>query len=129
MAFTYDETLSTNLSLVRFHIQDVTSGNGPRPQKANFSDEEITALLSVEGTWQGTVAACFDALSAAWQNNPVFGVGELGTTHGRIAEGYAGKAAKWRSGAAKGNALANIGFLDTLREADYIQNIATIQNG
>ena len=49
--FTFDNTLSTDLALVRFHIGD-TSSDG------NYLwDETITALLASEGTVGGAVIA------------------------------------------------------------------------
>lgn len=68
MAFTYD--LSATSGRVRLAIGDTVQGAGPRPGGANFSDEEIAALLTIEGSTQRASAACFEALSALWAAQP-----------------------------------------------------------
>ena len=52
MAFTYDETLSTDLALVRFHLADTDSS------AYWLEDATITALLSSEGSVGSAVIAC-----------------------------------------------------------------------
>lgn len=125
MSFTYSSALTSNTHKVRFYIQDTKSGNGPRPESENFSDEEIAAIIEIEGSWQAAVAACFEALSAAWQDSPVFGVGELGTTHGRIAEGYAKQAEKWRERSASSSA-STVGSSATLRKDAYSDDVDSL---
>jgi len=66
MTFTYDNTLSTDLAVTRFNLSDISSGDGPYPDKTNFPDETINALLTSEGSTTGATAACFEALSTAW---------------------------------------------------------------
>lgn len=51
MTFTYDNTLSTDLALVRFHIGD-TNENG-----AYLADETINALVTSEASVGGAVIA------------------------------------------------------------------------
>jgi hypothetical protein len=50
VAFTYDDTLSTDLARCRFHGSDKDAA------KPRFSDAEIGALITARGTWQGAVA-------------------------------------------------------------------------
>lgn len=52
MTFTFDNTLTTDLAKVRFHVGD-TDTNG-----AYLADETITALLTSEGSVGGAVIAC-----------------------------------------------------------------------
>lgn len=127
MAFTYIGDLSTDLDKVRFYIQDTEDGNGPKPEHGNFTDAEISALVLLEGSWQLAVAGCFDALSAAWQDSPVFGVSDLGTTHGRIAEGFTTKANAWRERVRGGDGISSIGFLQTVRDAPFLQDLDTVE--
>ena len=51
MTFTFDNTLSTDLAKVRFHIGDTYS------KGAYLADETITALLTSEGSVGGAVIA------------------------------------------------------------------------
>lgn len=58
MTFTYDNTLSTNLAKVRFRIGDTDSAD------PLFTDEEIGALLSSEGSVLKAALACCRSLAA-----------------------------------------------------------------
>jgi hypothetical protein len=93
---TYDDALSTDKDRVRFYIQDVSAGAGPKPSDANFSDDEIAGLVTVEGSWQRAVAGAFEALEAAWRRYPNFSTDGLSVSRSDIANGYADKAAAWR---------------------------------
>ena len=97
MAFTYLGTLATNRDRVRFHIGDVTENSGPRPADANFSDAEIDALISDEGTWQRAVASCFERLAAEWTRYPNFKADGLSLNRTDIAKGYREDAKTWRA--------------------------------
>jgi hypothetical protein len=97
MAFTYNGTLETDLDRVRFHISDTVSGAGPKPGDANFSDAEITGLLTVEGAWEGAVAAAFETLAGAWARFPSFLADQLRLDRSDIAEQYRKLAANWRA--------------------------------
>lgn len=66
MAFTYSGTLATDLDYIRFKIQDTVSGDGPKPNGGNFTDEEIAGLLTVEGTANRTIAALYETLATVW---------------------------------------------------------------
>ncbi len=50
--FTFDNTLSTDLAKVRFHIGDTSSAGN------YLWDETITALITSEGSVGGAVVAC-----------------------------------------------------------------------
>ena len=94
---TYDDALSTDKDKVRFYIQDVSAGAGPKPSDGNFSDDEIAGLVTVEGSWQRAVAGAFEALEAAWRRYPNFSTDGLSVNRSDIANGYAAKAKEWRS--------------------------------
>lgn len=65
--FSYETgTAATERDYIRFAIDDVKEGSGPKPESENFTDEELDMMLGVEGTWQRAVAACYEALHAAW---------------------------------------------------------------
>lgn len=67
MTFTYSATnLSTDLAKLRLAIGDTTSGAGPRPNAANFSDEELSVFLAAipsGGTWRNAVAPVLRVLA------------------------------------------------------------------
>lgn len=96
MAFTYRGTLTTDLDRVRFHLGDTTYGAGPRPADANFTDAELSALVTLEGSWQRAVAASFERLAAEWVRYPNFATDGLRVDRGAIATGYAAQATQWR---------------------------------
>ena len=65
MAFTYDVT--SDLGKVRLEIGDRVSGKGVRPDNSNFSDEEITEMLTVlSNDVQATAARLLAVLSREW---------------------------------------------------------------
>jgi len=68
MAFTYDEALTTDRDKVRLRIGDTQVNAGPRPDKRNFSDAEVSFLLSDEGTVSGAIGQSFEILAAEWES-------------------------------------------------------------
>ena len=119
MAFTYETLHRGDLDRVRFHIEDVERLSGPLPEDANFSDEEIESILAYEGSWQRTVAACFERLAAAWRKFPNLESDQFGLSRSHISRGYAEDADKWRkewgysgdSTRGNGNRAGSTGFL------------------
>jgi hypothetical protein len=95
--FRYHDGLNTDRDKIRFHIQDTVEDSGPKPDGANFTDNELAGLLTIEGTWQKTVAACYEVLEAAWADYADISVGSRRESFSQIADRYARKAAKWRS--------------------------------
>lgn len=96
MAFTYVGDLSTDIDKIRFYTGDVTQGSGPRPSDGNFSDEELTGIISLEGSWQRSIAACFERLAAEWTRHPSFKADGLNLNRSDIAKGYREDARGWR---------------------------------
>jgi len=94
--FTYIGDLSTDLDKVRFYIGDTDAGDGPLPEDANFSDNELDGLITSEGSWQRAVAAGFETMAARWRRYPDFRADGLSLNRTDIADGYAEDAAKWR---------------------------------
>lgn len=97
MAFTYLGDFSTDLDKVRFHLQDTVENNGPKPSNKNFTDAELTALISLEGRWERAVAAGFETLAAAWQPETSFSVYDGSFTQSDAAKGYRELAKQWRA--------------------------------
>lgn len=96
MTFTYVGDLSTDLDKVRFNISDKIEDSGPQPGGTSFTDEEINGLITAEGSWQKTVAACFDVLAAVWTQYSDITAGPHRESLSQVADGYRAQAQKWR---------------------------------
>jgi len=88
MSFTYMDGDTETRDYIRFTINDVTEGSGPLPNDANFSDEELDMMLAEEGTWQRTVAACYEALQSAWAKHTTFQSDGLSMSMSHVAARY-----------------------------------------
>ena len=98
MAFTYLGTLATDLDKVRFNLNDTVEDAGPRPADANFSNAELTGLITQEGSWQRAVAAGFERLAAEWTRYPSFRETQgLSLNRTDIAKGFRDSASEWRA--------------------------------
>ena len=98
MTFTYTPDFTTDRDNIRLHIGDTQSGKGPRPDKRNFSDEEIAAILSDEdGRRNGAIAGLFEILTAEWR---AYALSEkkddVDFDAKGVADGYAKEAERWR---------------------------------
>jgi hypothetical protein len=98
MSFTYDDTLTSNLSRVRFAIGDTVASAGPRPDKRNFSDAELTYLLATETTVNASAAAAFEILSSEWTAYSLSErEGEVSFDAKGMAAEYKTRALEWRA--------------------------------
>lgn len=111
MAFTYNSDVNSpnERDYVRFHINDIIEDEGPRPNDMNFSDEELDFILGIEGSWQRTVAACFEALAAAWFTNPTWQADGLAVSSSHTGKNFAEEAARWRK-AHGGGGSSGLGY-------------------
>lgn len=99
MAVTYNALLATSdLDFVRFHIGDTVENDGVKPDSSNFSDTELTGLITLEGAREQAVAAAFEALNAIWTRFVDTEIGARDEKFSQVAKGYAQSAMKWRSG-------------------------------
>jgi hypothetical protein len=98
MTFTYLGTLATDLDKVRFHVGDTSSatGAGVRPDGTNFTDEELTGLLSVEGSWGRAVAGAFATLAGLFAQQVDITLGPRREALSQAAERYSALSAEWR---------------------------------
>ena len=96
MAFTYAGTYDSDREKIRENIRDTVSGSGPLPADANFSDALIAGIITDEGSWQRTVAACFEMLASAWSRFPSYSTDGLKLDRSDIAEAFAKTAKEWR---------------------------------
>lgn len=99
MSFTYSDVLSTTTSIIRFSIGDTAQDSGPRPARANFSDNEIAYTFANEGsTINAAVAGLFEILAAEWAG---YAMSESNGDKSRNASGtseqYRLLAAQWRA--------------------------------
>lgn len=120
MAVTYLDTQLTDRDKVRFAIQDTVENAGPLPSDANFSDNEINATVTREGSWQRAVAALFDALAAAWRKHQTF-QNENGfkVELGKIADGYQKQADSWwKANGGRTSEPLDIGYRDAANNGD-----------
>ena len=81
MTFTFDNTLSTDLAKVRFHIGD-TNTNG-----AYLADETINALVTSEGSVGGAVVACLKYIITQL-SSPNFSKDWLTVSNDKAREGF-----------------------------------------
>lgn len=125
MTFTYAGTLATDLDNIRFQIQDTVSGSGPKPADANFTDEELNGLKTVEGTWQRTVAACYEVLGNAWAKHPDFTADGTTARQGQIADHYRKQAAEWRK--RFGYGTASVGYRTVTRADAYSDDLDNVE--
>jgi hypothetical protein len=96
MSFSYDDTMTADVDKVRFGLQDTELSKGPKPGNANFTNDEIDALLSMENSWQLAVAAGFEKLAAAWARHTSFSVVNGSFTRSDAAKQYLAMAKEWR---------------------------------
>ncbi|GIK36563.1 MAG: hypothetical protein BroJett011_03960 [Chloroflexota bacterium] len=99
MAFTYDETLATDRDKVRFRTGDTQQTAGPRPDKRNFSDAEIAAVLDDEDDRvNGAIASIFETLASEWTAWALVDKeGEAQIDAKEVAKGYREQAKIWRA--------------------------------
>ena len=97
MAFTYLGNLSTDLDKVRFHIGDTAASAGPLPSQANFTDAELTGLLSTAGSVNKAVSAAMAGISARWASYANISVGPRKEDYATIAEAWSKRQAEWNA--------------------------------
>ena len=68
MAFTYSEALSAARDKLRLNIGDTQVNAGPRPDNRNYSDAELTYILTQEDDrLNGATAFTFELLANEWE--------------------------------------------------------------
>ena len=69
MTFTYSEALSAARDKLRLNIGDTQESAGPRPDNRNYSDAELTYILTQEDDrLNGATALCFELLANEWES-------------------------------------------------------------
>lgn len=110
---------------IRFAINDVKQDSGQKPEGENFADEELDMMLVVEGKWQRAVAACYEALQAAWATHPDWQGDGLAVKAAKIADQYAKLGERQRKLFPGGTSGATSGHARSMIKVDgYSQDIA-----
>lgn len=98
MTFTYSDALATDRDRIRLRTKDSQVNEGPRPDNRNFSDEEITFILTEETTVAAAIAHTFEILTAEWTP---FSLSEKDKDASfnakKLADDYRELALEWRS--------------------------------
>jgi hypothetical protein len=93
MTFTYDFATNAVISRIRLAVGDVTLGTGIKPDGTNFSDEEITAILTQAGGDIGAATYIFlKSLANMWGTYVDITVGPRKESLSQIAKYYASRA-------------------------------------
>lgn len=95
--FTYDPSQADNNSKIRFAIGDNVANYGALPSKQNIQDEELTALVTREGSWQLATAAAFEMLAAAWAREVAVSFDNQSYGRQTPSQRYEKLAADWRA--------------------------------
>lgn len=94
--FTYNEPPSSDLHRLRVVIGDTIEDDGPAPNRQNLSDELLQWYLDEAGSIPCAAAAIFEHLATRWTSRPIFGPGELSTTHVNLSAKFREQADYWR---------------------------------
>ena len=120
MAVTYDDTLDTDRDNVRFTLRDTQQGEGPRPADANFSDNEIDAIVTAAGSWERAVAMLLDNLAIEWTRHATIHVGPRSQDFSDVARGYRLQAKEWRR---ENNILPGVIVAGVIRVDGYSDDV------
>jgi hypothetical protein len=117
MTFTY--AINNDIGKIRLYTGDVTEGAGVRVDGSNFSDEELTLLLTQEDSdWHRAVAAVCEVLSIEWARIADVTVGPRKETLSGVSKRYGAMASSFRSQFGGGG--ANTAFaVGLVREDGY----------
>lgn len=122
MAFTYN--LTTDRGVVRLNIGDTVENSGPRPDKRNFSDEEIDYFIATETAGNTAASALvFEILANEWAAYAISEhEGEVSFDAEEVSDQYLEIARKWRnrpgSGTGSDSFQAGILVLDFMEKGD-----------
>ena len=124
MTFTYD--LTTNVGRVRFEVGDRTQDNGVRPDRSNFSDDEIEAVLTdAEGNINSATAHLLDVLSREWALVADITLGPRKEQLSQVSKAYANLATTVRKREGSDVTNANVKFIrhDAYRRAAHYDHV------
>jgi hypothetical protein len=113
MSFSYDTSLATSKDRVRFAIGDTDKDD---PQ---FSNEEITALLTIYGSVTVTASAAARALSAKYSREADKWVGDLKILASQKARAYKDLAESLESAATSATGVPSAGGISVAQKQAY----------
>ena len=127
MTFTYLGTLATDLDKIRFYIGDTssTTGAGVKPDGTNFTDEELTGLLGLEGSVGRAVAGVYETLAGLFAQQVDITTGPRKESLSQAAERYQKLAETWRKKYGSNGSAARAGSRAPTRVDGYSQDIAS----
>ena len=121
MAFTYLGTLSNDLDKVRFFIGDTVENSGPKPSGGNYTDAELTGLITTAGSWQQAVVLTFRNLASRWSSQAsTVQIGEYRVTYAEQSAKYAELADQFEASAATDSWANIIGWHSTTASGDAV---------
>jgi hypothetical protein len=123
MPITYSGSLATDQEKVRFYIGDTVDSAGPKPSDGNFTDAELNALISLEGSWQRAVAACFEALASLWAKQVNFSADGVSASNSDVAKQYQASALEWRK---KHGGSGGTGSRSVTRQDGYSDDLDSV---
>ena len=123
MSFTYIGDLSTDLDEIRFKVNDTSENSGPKPLGANFTDEEINGLLTIEGSNDRTVAAIYENLAVVWASKVDTEVGARRESASQASKQYKALAKQQRDDYGFGSAQAVLTTGFATRKDGYSDDI------
>lgn len=96
MTFSY--SINNDIGKIRLYTGDVVEGTGVRADGTNFSDEELSLLLTQEDNdWRRAVAAVCEVLALGWARVADVTVGPRKETLSGVSKRYGAMASAFRS--------------------------------
>lgn len=90
MTWTYD--LSTDIGQIRLELGDEKEENGVKPDGSNFSDEELTYILTKEGSVGCALAGACEILATQWAKVADSSAGPLSESLSKVQTSYEARA-------------------------------------
>ncbi len=121
MTFTYSDALTTDRDKIRLRTKDTQANEGPRPDNRNFSDEEITFILTEESTVTASIAHTFEILTSEWTPFSMSQKDGAASFNARkLADDYRELALEWRNKpGGSADALLSGSLITLIRTDEY----------
>ncbi len=126
MTFAYFDDLDTDRDKIRLRIGDTVENSGPRPDKRNFSNAEITFILSEEGSVvNAAIAHAFEILAAEWTAYALSETqGQASYDAKEVAENFRKQAMVWRAKPGGASETAQSSYLISLERDDAYTDLS-----
>ena len=131
MGINYDDRLTDDSDKVRFVIGDTVDDEGPRPEDRNFSDSEISATITLEGSWRRAVAALYEVLAGEWPVHVITSFNAQSGSYSKIdpSKAYKDLAKQWRDkyGGSGESATAGLDALTVDNSGDAVSPLFQVE--